>query len=253
MKVTILGSGTSMGVPMIACKCEVCQSSNPKDKRMRSSVLLQINGKNIVVDAGPDFRMQMLNAAITHLDGILITHSHKDHVAGLDDVRAFNWINHTPVEVFAEPNVIQSLRQEFFYAFEETKLLGLPDISLNKIGTNSFKVDEISVTPIRLMHHKLPVLGFRVHDFAYLTDTNQIPAYELHKLHGVKVLVIDGLRIKEHISHFNLAQALDVIEMLKPQKAYITHISHQMGLHNEVNKTLPHGVELAFDGLVIDL
>ncbi len=252
-KITILGSGTSLGVPMIGCNCRVCISDHPKDKRMRAAVLIQTAEKNIVIDTGPDFRMQMLNSGITHLDGVLITHSHKDHIAGLDDVRAFNWINNTPAQVYAEANVIHNIKQEFSYAFSDFKHPGLPEINLHEIGTDLFDVAGIPVIPIRVMHHKLPILGFRIGDFAYLTDTNFIPEEELHKLEGVEVLVIDGLRIQEHISHFNLQQALEAIELLKPKQAFITHISHQMGLHDEVNSTLPLGVELAYDGLVIDL
>ena len=238
---------------MIGCNCSVCTSENPRDKRMRSAVLMQTENKNIVIDTGPDFRMQMLNSGISHLDGVLITHSHKDHVAGLDDVRAFNLINKAPVQVYAEANVLRSIKQEFSYAFSDFKYPGLPEINLTEISTEHFVVAGISITPIRLMHHKLPILGFRTGDFSYLTDTNHIPQEEFYKLEGTKVLVIDGLRIREHTSHFNLEQALRVIEILQPQKAYITHISHRMGLHDDVNAFLPKGVELAYDGLVIDL
>lgn len=252
-KITILGSGTSLGVPMIGCTCRVCKSDHPKDKRMRASVLIQTADKNIVIDTGPDFRMQMLNSGITHLDGVLITHSHKDHIGGMDDVRAFNLINKTPSQVYAEANVIKSIKQEFFYAFEEFKYPGLPEINLHEIGVDPFEVAEVSVVPIRVMHNSLPILGFRVGNFAYITDTSFVPETEYHKFEGVEVLVIDGLRIREHISHFNLQQALAMIDILKPKQAYITHISHQMGLHEEVNKVLPMGVELAYDGLVINL
>ncbi|TCO09172.1 MBL fold metallo-hydrolase [Natronoflexus pectinivorans] len=253
MTITILGSGTSLGVPMIACKCIVCRSTNPKDKRLRSSVLIQTAGKNIVIDAGPDFRQQMLASGISHLDAILITHAHKDHTAGLDDVRAFNWINNTHANVYAEASVIESIKQEFAYAFSESKYPGLPEIVLNNIDNKPFIVDSLPVVPIRVMHHRLPVLGFRIGDFSYITDANHIPEGEYEKLYGTKLLVIDGLRYEPHISHFTLQQALEVIDRINPERAYITHISHQLGLHSEVNKTLPPGVELAFDGLRLEL
>jgi phosphoribosyl 1,2-cyclic phosphate phosphodiesterase len=253
LRVTILGSGTSLGVPMIACDCKVCRSANPKDKRLRASVLIQCEATNLVIDTGPDFRMQMLNSGITHLESILITHCHKDHTAGLDDVRAFNWINKTKADVYAEASVIRSLRQEFAYAFSESKYPGLPEIILNKIDEQPFEIEGIRVIPIRVMHHLLPVLGFRIGDFTYLTDTNHVPESEFSKIRGSKVLVVDGLRHETHISHFNLSQALELIAELKPDKAYITHISHQLGLHDEINPTLPSNVELAYDGLVFEL
>ncbi len=253
LRITILGSGTSLGVPMIACSCKVCQSTNPKDKRQRASVLIQSGETNLVIDTGPDFRMQMLQSGLTHLEGILITHSHKDHTAGLDDVRAFNWINNTPAHVYAEAPVIKSLRQEFAYAFSESKYPGLPEIILNKIDEHPFEIEGIPIIPIRVMHHLLPILGFRIGDFTYLTDTNHVPEREYSKIRGSKVLVVDGLRHDTHISHFNLSQALELIAELKPDKAYITHISHQMGLHDTINPTLPPNVELAYDGLLIEL
>lgn len=253
LNITILGSGTSLGVPMIACKCPVCISSNSKDKRLRSSVLIEASGKNIVIDTGPDFRQQMLQNKVMHLNGILFTHEHKDHTAGLDDVRAFNWINGTLANVYGESRVLDSLRQEFSYAFSESKYPGLPEIILHEIGEKPFSFEGIEIVPIRVMHHKLPVLGFRIEDFTYITDANTIPEPEFEKLVGTKVLVIDGLRHEPHISHFSLQQALDVISLVKPEQAFITHISHQLGLHHEVNKMLPQGVELAYDGLLIKI
>lgn len=248
-KITILGSGTSGGVPMIACKCEVCTSQNPKDKRLRSAVLVQTKTKNIVIDTGPDFRMQMLTADVTNLEDVLITHSHKDHLAGLDDVRAFNMINKKSVTVYAEQNVVDVIKNDFFYAFSDIKFTSLPQIKLQIIDDKPFFIDDIEIIPIRLMHYKLPIFGYRIGDFAYLTDTNHIPESEFSKLKNLKVLVIDALRKKEHISHFNLEQVLEVIEKIAPEKAYLTHISHQMGLHDVVNSELPHNIELAYDGL----
>lgn len=234
---------------MIACKCAVCNSPNSRDKRLRSSVLIEAEGKNIVIDTGPDFRQQMLQNNVSHLDGILFTHEHKDHTAGLDDVRAFNWINGTLANVYGESRVLDSLRKEFSYAFSESKYPGLPEIILHEIGEMPFIIEGIEIVPIRVMHHKLPVLGFRIKDFTYITDAKTIPESEYDKMLGTKVLVIDGLRNEPHISHFSLQEALDVISLVKPEQAYITHISHQLGLHNEVNKMLPKGVELAYDGL----
>lgn len=248
-KITFLGTGTSLGVPMIACQCPICHSSDKKDKRLRSSVLIEIEGKNILIDAGPDFRWQMLRSKTLHLDGILITHEHKDHTAGLDDVRAFNWINSKPAQVYGESRVLMSLRQEFAYAFSESKYPGLPEVILNEINEQPFIIQDIRVIPIRVFHHRLPVLGFKIGDFAYITDANQLPVDEYSKISGVKVLVINGLRYEPHISHFSIGEALDLIKELKPQKAYITHISHQLGLHREVNSNLPENVELAYDGL----
>lgn len=250
LKITLLGTGTSLGVPMIACKCPVCLSSDSKDKRLRSSVLIEAEGKNILIDTGPDFRYQMLRSNTLHLDAILITHAHKDHTAGLDDVRAFNWINSTPANVYGEPDVLESLRREFAYAFSETKYPGLPEIVLHKIDENEpFYIDDILIIPIRVMHHRLPVLGFRIGDFTYITDSNYISEAEFHKIAGSKVIVINGLRHEPHLSHFSLEQSLELIEKWKPQQAYITHISHQMGLHRDVNQTLPDGVQLGYDGL----
>lgn len=215
--------------------------------------MIEASGKNIVIDTGPDFRQQMLQNKVMHLNGILFTHEHKDHTAGLDDVRAFNWINGTLANVYGESRVLDSLRQEFSYAFSESKYPGLPEIILHEIGEKPFSFEGIEIVPIRVMHHKLPVLGFRIEDFTYITDANTIPEPEFEKLVGTKVLVIDGLRHEPHISHFSLQQALDVISLVKPEQAFITHISHQLGLHHEVNKMLPQGVELAYDGLLIKI
>jgi phosphoribosyl 1,2-cyclic phosphate phosphodiesterase len=252
-KITLLGTGTSFGVPMIACKCPVCLSSDPKDNRLRSSVLIESGGQNIIIDTGPDFRYQMLRSKTMHLDGILITHAHKDHTAGLDDVRAFNWINGTPAMVYGESEVLESLRREFAYAFSDSKYPGLPEINLHSIDETPFFIGNIQITPIRVLHHQLPVLGFRIGDFTYITDSNHVSETEFSKIIGSKVIVINGLRHESHISHFNLNQALALIEQWRPQQAYITHISHQMGLHKDVNAILPSGVELGYDGLSFTL
>ena len=248
MKITILGTGTSQGVPVVACNCEVCTSVNPKDKRLRCSVLVETQGKIIVIDSGPDFRYQMLREKVKQLDGIVYTHEHKDHVAGLDDIRAFNYLNKKAIDIFATLAVQQALKREFKYVFDGTKYPGIPDVNLITITNQPFKAAGIEFIPFEVMHHKLPVLGFRIGDFVYLTDANYISDQERNKIRGAKVLVINALRREEHISHFTLAQALEVIDDLKPEMAYLTHISHQLGLHVEVEKELPSNVRLAYDG-----
>jgi phosphoribosyl 1,2-cyclic phosphate phosphodiesterase len=251
MRITFLGTGTSMGVPVIACDCEVCQSPSPRDKRLRSSVLVEVNGKTILIDAGPDFRQQMLTANIKHIDGILLTHGHTDHVGGLDDVRAINWQMQRPMPIYAEGFVLDELKQRYAYAFAEHKYPGVPEYELMTIDTAPFSVESVLVEPIRVWHHKLPVLGFRFGKMAYITDANRIDNSEMDKLKKLDFLIINGLREEEHLSHFSLSEALNVIDKLSPKQSYITHISHQMGLHNCVNAQLPSNVALAYDGLVV--
>lgn len=248
MKITILGSGTSQGVPVIACDCEVCTSDNPKDKRLRSSILIDTEEQNIVVDTGPDFRQQMLCAKTKTLDAVLFTHEHKDHIAGLDDIRAFNFAQKKKMEVFATEQVQQALKREFHYVFADFKYPGIPEIALNTIDLTPFEINGLEIIPVRVMHYKLPVTAFRIGDFAYVTDANYIAESEYEKLRGVKVLVINALRKEPHISHFNLDQALEIIEDLSPQSAYLTHISHLFGKHDDVNPTLPVNVQIAYDG-----
>ena len=252
MKITFLGTGTSHGVPVIACTCPVCLSENPKDKRLRSSVSIEIDDKTFIIDTGPDFRQQMLREKVQKIDAILFTHEHKDHIAGLDDIRAFNYVSGKPMDIYAEKRVLEALKREYAYVFAEYKYPGIPRMNLHFIENEVFTIQGIAFTPIRVMHHRLPVFGYRINDFAYITDANYISDIELQKLTGVKTLIINALRIKKHISHFNLHDALEVIEKLKPDQAYLTHISHQMGFHTDVKSIVPDNVHLAYDSLVIE-
>ena len=249
MKVKILGTGTSQGVPVIACNCNVCQSHDPNDKRLRTAALIEVNGVNIVIDAGPDFRQQMLREKVNDIDAILITHEHRDHVAGLDDVRAFNFMNQKPVDIYAEPRVQEAIKSDFAYSFADKKYPGAPQINLHELSLEPFEIKGVKIIPIRVFHYKLPVFGFRIGDFSYITDANYISKEEMEKLHGTKYLVINALRKRSHISHYSLSEALEIIKELSPKRAYITHISHQMGLHHDVNEELPQGISLAYDGL----
>jgi phosphoribosyl 1,2-cyclic phosphate phosphodiesterase len=249
IKVTVLGSGTSQGIPVIACNCEVCQSNDLKDKRLRSSIMLTIEGKNYVIDTGPDFRQQMLRENVQSLEAVIYTHEHKDHIAGMDDVRAFNFKEKRDMEIFCNAAVETALKREFYYVFSENPYPGIPKVNINQIDINPFTVGNLEFTPIEVMHYKMPVLGFRIGDFTYITDAKTITQNEKDKLRGTKVLIINALRITEHISHFNLEQALEFIAEIQPEKAYLTHISHLLGKQAEVQKVLPENVEIAYDGL----
>lgn len=253
MLVTFLGTGTSQGVPLIACDCYVCRSANSKDKRLRSALLVQHQGLDIVVDAGPDFRQQMLRCGIQKLDALLFTHAHKDHIAGLDDIRGFNFKMKRAIDVYCTEMVELQMRMEFHYIFSEIKYPGIPDLTLHRIDkSNPVLVKGFDITPIEVMHYKLPVLGFRFQDFVYITDANFISETEKEKIKGCETLVLNALRKEQHISHFSLQEALDLIAELKPKRAYLTHISHQLGTHEEVSAELPENVFLAYDELTID-
>jgi phosphoribosyl 1,2-cyclic phosphate phosphodiesterase len=253
LKVTFLGTGTSQGIPIIACKCAVCMSDDMHDKRLRSSVLIETGQKTLVIDAGPDFRYQMLRAKVERLDAILLTHEHRDHIAGLDDVRAFNYVQQQPMDLYAEDRVLRALRIEFAYAFDEKKYPGSPEVNTHCIKNEIFQIDGIEIIPIRVMHAKLPILGFRIGDFTYLTDVNYIAEEEKEKIFGTKYLVVNALRKQTHVSHFTLGESLKLIEELSPRRAYLTHVSHQMGLHARVQYELPQNVVLAYDGLSFEM
>ena len=254
MKLTFLGTGTSQGVPVIACDCGVCLSPDIRDKRLRSSVMITINNLNYLIDCGPDFRQQMLRENIQDIRAILFTHEHKDHVAGMDDVRAFNFKHQKDMDVYCDQNVQKALFREFSYIFSDNKYPGVPEVNIHQINSNkSFDIDGNLFTPIEVMHYKLPVLGFRVNDLTYITDAKTISRKEIEKIKGTRVLVVNALRIREHISHFNLKEALSFINEVKPEVAYLTHVSHLMGRTEDVEKQLPDKVMLAYDGLKVDI
>ena len=255
MEITILGSGTSQGVPVIACECNVCQSNDVKDKRLRCSIMITSNGKNYVIDSGPDFRQQMLREQVKTLSAIIFTHEHKDHLAGLDDVRAFNWKEKRDMEIYCSSQVEIALKREFHYVFGENKFPGLPKVNLNIISKeSSFTIGEnLELTPIEVMHKEMPVLGYRIGDFTYITDAKTVSEEEKEKIKGTKILIVNALRKKEHISHFNLSEALEFIEEINPDRAYLTHISHLFDTQVEIENILPDNVFVAYDGLKIDV
>ena len=252
MRLTFLGTGTSQGVPVIACRCSVCRSSDERDTRLRTSALLSVGDKNILFDIGPDFRQQMLREQVDHIDAILITHAHRDHVAGLDDIRSFNYVQHRKMDVFLNAEARVAIERDYHYIFEPHEYPGLPEAELHTV-TGQFMAAGLEVTPIKAMHKDLPVLGYRIGEMAYITDANHIAPEEMEKLQGVKVLVINALRKAKHFSHYCLPEALEVIEKVGPERAYLTHMSHEMGLHAEVSAELPEGVELAHDRLTVEI
>ncbi|HNT41564.1 MAG: MBL fold metallo-hydrolase [Bacteroidales bacterium] len=253
MKITFLGTGTAQGIPVIACSCPVCASTDSHDKRLRTSALIEEQGINILLDAGPDFRQQMLNANVKNLNAILITHEHRDHVAGLDDVRAFNWVQRQPMDIWAEDRVLEAIQREYAYIFAERKYPGIPEVELHQVFGHQFDILGVTVIPIRVYHCKLPIFGFRIGDLTYITDGSFISEEEKDKIVGSRVLVINALRMQKSLSHFSLPEALKLVEELSPRKAYITHISHQMGFYRDVARQLPDNVFLAYDGLVVEV
>jgi len=240
-------------VPVIACPCRVCRSDDPRDKRLRTSILIEADGKTIVIDTGPDFRQQMLTAEVKDLNAILYTHEHKDHIAGLDDVRAFNFVNQRAIDVYLEDRVIPAIKREFSYIFAENKYPGVPQINLHKIDNYSFEAAGHKIVPIRAFHYRLPVMGFRIGDFTYITDANYIPEEEKEKIIGSSYIVLNALRKQKHISHFTLSEAVRLINEFGPRRGFITHISHQMGLYEEVRHELPPNIFLAYDNMSFEV
>ena len=258
MKLTLLGTGTSQGVPVIGCRCEVCRSADSRDKRLRTSAMVEVEGCRIVIDAGPDFRQQMLRTDVRTIDAILLTHEHKDHTGGLDDVRAFNFVDYPiirPVDIYATRRTAACIRKDYDYAFVTNKYRGVPEIRLHEIdGHEPFSVKDVEIIPIAGKHSdRFEVTGYRIGPIAYMTDFKKLCEGEIEKLRGVEVLVINALRFKAHDSHFNVEEAMEIIREVKPRKAYLTHLSHDIGLHATSAERLSEGVELAYDGLEIEI
>ena len=253
MTITFLGTGTSQGVPVVACTCEVCMSADKNDKRLRTSIMIETAGKIVVIDSGPDFRYQMLREKVMHLDALVFTHEHKDHVAGMDDIRAFNYKQQAAIDIYATKNVQEALQREFHYIFSEFKYPGIPDVNLNTITEEPFNIGEIHFIPIEVMHYKLPVLGFRVKDFTYITDAKTISAAEKEKIRGTKILVINALQKENHISHFTLDEAIYFAQEIGAYQTYFTHISHRLGKHADVSAELPPNIFLAYDGMKLEV
>lgn len=252
-KLTFLGTGTSQGVPVISCGCWVCTSHDSRDKRLRTSAMVEHNGTRIIIDAGPDFRQQMLTHNVKSIDGILLTHEHKDHVGGIDDVRAFNYTSGKAVDIYATERVQATIKKDFDYAFGDNRYPGVPDINLLTIdGNEPFKVKDLEIIPIKGTHYEMPVLGYKIGGIAYLTDFNYISEEEIEKIKGVDIFVINALRREHHISHFSLPEALHIRYLVQPKSTYFTHISHQMGRYAQIEKELPENTYFAYDGLVAE-
>jgi len=252
LKVTFLGTGTSQGIPVISCPCQVCHSDDLRNHRLRTSLMVESDRSRIAIDSGPDFRQQMLREKVDRLDAILFTHAHKDHIAGLDDVRPFNYFMGKPMDVYATTEVQEAIQNEYSYAFDvKNDYPGIPKIKLHTIDLNPFAIGDINFIPVEVMHYKLPVLGYRFGDFTYITDASYIAEKEIRKIKGTRYLVLNALRKEKHISHFNLQEAVELAAAIAAEKTWFTHISHQLGLHEEIIKTLPQGMALAYDGLQV--
>lgn len=252
MKVTFLGTGTSQGIPVIGCGCEVCTSIDFQDNRLRSAIHIEVDGLSLVIDTGPDFRQQMLRNKVKRLDAVLFTHAHKDHTAGMDDIRSFNFLQKMDIPIYAKQDVIDQLKNEFAYVFTESKYLGIPQVVIHKITDTPFYIGKTMIQPVEVMHHKLPILGFRINDFTYITDANYISDQGKEKIKDSKILVLNALQKTPHISHFTLKGALEIIAELQPEKAYLTHISHKLGKYQDIKAELPNNVKQAWDGLKIE-
>ena len=253
MKVTFLGTGTSQGIPVIACDCLVCISKDTYDKRLRTSVLVEVDNQTFVIDTGPDFRQQMLRESVNKLDAIIYTHQHKDHIAGLDDIRAFNYKQMKDMDIYCAPEVEEALIREFPYVFSEYKYLGVPEVKIHNIKNKPFYINKVEIVPIAGMHYKLPVFGYRIKDFVFLTDVSFVSEKEKEKMKDADVIVLDALRRKPHVAHFTLKDAINLLEELRPKKAYLIHISHLMGTHKELEKELPKFIRPSYDGLVLNI
>ncbi len=252
MRITFLGTGTSQGVPVIACDCKTCSSTDKKDKRLRTSLLIETGEFNIVIDAGPDFRQQMLRENVRQLDAILLTHEHKDHIGGMDDVRAYNYKSRKAIDIYGDERVHRAVRREYPYVFAEHKYPGIPMMNLKIIDDRPFYIRDVKIIPVKVYHHRLPIYGFRIGDLAYITDANYIPENSISLLRGVKYFIINALRKEKHLTHFCLSEAVSIIGEVSPLRAFVTHIGHQLGLYAEVMKELPDNIELGYDGLRIE-
>lgn len=250
IKIRFLGTGTSTGVPQIGCNCRVCRSADDKDKRLRTSAIISVEDSNILIDCGPDFRTQMLNCGSPDLSGVLLTHTHYDHVGGIDDLRPYcNKTKNFPI--YCQQDVAQDLRERLPYCFVENPYPGVPIFKIHEIGSESFYIDKIKIEPLKIFHHKLEILGFKIGNMAYITDAKTIPKETIYKIKNIDTLVINALRINDHLSHMSLSQALEVIKIINPRVSYLIHLSHDMGLHTDVQKLLPQDIHIAYDGLEI--
>lgn len=252
MKVTFLGTGTSQGVPVIGCTCEVCRSLDYRDKRLRTSAHVEVDGLSLVIDTGPDFRQQMLRENIRRIDSVIFTHAHRDHTAGLDDVRAYNFLQEMDMPVYGKTEVLEQLRTEYAYAFGKVTYPGIPRLEMREINLTRFNINGTHITPLPVKHMNLPVLGFRINNLCYITDANFIPDETLEKMEGTEVLVLNALQKEKHVSHFNIEEAIAQVERIKPRRTYFTHISHKLGLHADISKELPVNISLAYDGLQVE-
>ena len=254
MKITLLGTGTSQGIPVVGCDCSVCLSNDPRDNRLRSGVLVEIGDANILIDTGPDLRYQMLKNKVERVDAILYTHEHNDHIIGLDDIRPINFLHNKDLSVYASKMVHDSLVKRFDYIFAEQKYPGTPQVNQVYISKEKeFYIGKTKIVPIEVLHGKLPILGYRIGDMTYLTDVKTISEEEMRKIKGTKVLVISALHLKEHHSHLNLDQAIAMVQEISPEQAYLTHVSHKMGPIEKVSPRLTEDIQFAYDGMVIEL